>query len=147
MLSFYTWDGEGPAVKPAMKPPMKTTALTKSEALVYAEKWIAKWNRRDVEAVLTLFSDDVVFTSPRAASVVGSTRIEGKAMLAKYWTQAIAAIQTIHFTLDYVIAEGDRLAIVYVSEINGKRTRAVEFLVFGTDGLIHSGEAMHGIAL
>ena len=130
-----------------MKPPMKPTALTQGEALAYAEEWVAKWNRRDVEAVLALFSEDVVFTSPLAASIVGSARLEGKAMLRKYWTQAIAAIQTLHFTLDYVIAEGDRLAIVYVSEINDKRIRAVEFLVFGSDGLIYEGEAMYGAAL
>jgi len=126
---------------------MKPTGLTQSEALAYAEKWIAKWNRRDVEAVLVLFSEDVVFTSPRAASIMGSARIEGKAMLAKYWTQAIAAIQTIHFTLDHVIAEGNRVAIVYAAEIDGKRIRAVEFLVFGSDGLIHEGEGMYGATL
>jgi len=126
---------------------MKPTGLTHGDALAYAEKWIALWNAKDVEAVLALFSDDFVFTSPRAASIVGSAPIEDKAMLAKYWTQAIAAIQTIHFTLDYVIAEGNRMAIVYTPEIDGKRIRAVEFLVFGSDGLIHSGEAMHGVAL
>ena len=113
---------------------IKPTALIHADALAYAVEWIATWNRRDVEAVLELFSDDVVFTSPRATSIVGSARIEGKAMLAKRWTQAIAAIQTIHFTLDYVVAEGNRVAIVYTSDINGKRIRAVELLVFGSDG-------------
>ena len=37
------------------------------------------------------------------------------------------------------------MGIVYNAEIDGKRTRAVEFLTFGEDGLVRDGEAMYGI--
>lgn len=37
---------------------------------VFAEDWLAAWNRHDVDAVLAHFHDDVVFTSPVAARVV-----------------------------------------------------------------------------
>ncbi len=113
----------------------------------FADQWISDWNRRDVEAVLKHFSEDVVFTSPRATAVVGTPRVEGKSRLREYWNSAISRIQTIHFTLDHVIGDRDRLAVVYTSEINGKRMRCVEFLSFGEDGLICQGEAMHGIEL
>ncbi len=116
-------------------------------ARAFAEQWIANWNRKDVEAVLKLFTDDVVFISSRAESIAGSSRVEGKAKLREYWTRAVGRIQTIHFSLEYVIREGQRLAIVYTSEINGKRMRTVEFLRFRGDGLICEGEAMHGVAL
>ena len=33
-------------------------------AAEFAARWAAAWNRRDVEAVLAHFHDDVVFTSP-----------------------------------------------------------------------------------
>jgi hypothetical protein len=39
------------------------------------------------------------------------------------------------------------VGIIYIAEIDGKRMRAVEFLIFGNDGLIHQGEAMHGVTL
>jgi hypothetical protein len=39
------------------------------------------------------------------------------------------------------------MGIVYIAEINGRSMRSVEFLVFGDDGLIREGEAMHGIEL
>lgn len=116
-------------------------------ARAFAEQWTANWNRKDVEAVLKFFSDDVVFISPRAESIAGSSRVEGKAKLREYWTRAVARIQTIHFSLDYVIREGERVAIVYTSEIDGKRMRTVEFLRFRGDGLIYEGEAMHGVVL
>ena len=53
----------------------------------YAEQWISDWNRKDMDAVLSHFSDDVVFTSSRAASIMSSARLEGKAKLREYWTR------------------------------------------------------------
>ena len=100
-----------------------------------------------MEAVLSHFSEDVIFASPRAKAVLGSPRVEGKSRLREYWTKAIGQIQTIRFTLDYVISNEERTAIVYIAEINGRRVRSVEFLVFGDDGKIREGEAMHGIEL
>jgi ketosteroid isomerase-like protein len=120
---------------------------TRADCRAFAERWVSEWNRKDVEGVLTHFSDDVIFASPRARAIVGSCRVEGKAGLKEYWTRAISRVQTIHFTLDHVISDGDRMGIVYVAEIDGRRMRAVEFLKFGDDGLIHEGEAMHGVEL
>lgn len=113
----------------------------------FADRWISDWNRKDVEAVLSHFSEDVVFTSSRAKAVLGSPKVAGKSRLREYWTAAIARIQTIRFTLDYVIGDRDRMGIVYIAEIDGKRMRAVEFLIFDDDGMVREGEAMHGIEL
>jgi ketosteroid isomerase-like protein len=120
---------------------------TQADSRAFAEAWVSEWNRKDVEAMLTHFSDDVVFASPRAQAILGSPRVEGKTKLREYWTRAIGRVQTIHFVLDHVISEGDRMVIVYVAEIDGRRMRAAEFLKFGDDGLIHEGEAMHGVEL
>ena len=117
------------------------------DARAFAEQWISDWNRRDVEAVLSHFSADVVFTSSRAKAIFGSPTVEGKSRLREYWTTAISRIQSIRFTLNYAIREADRMAIVYVADIDGKRLRAVEFLTFGEHGLVHEGEAMYGVEL
>jgi ketosteroid isomerase-like protein len=114
------------------------------DARAFAEQWISDWNRKDVEAVLSHFSESVVFTSSRAKAILGSPRVEGKSQLREYWTTAISRIQTIRFTLNYLIHETDRLAIVYIAEIDGKKLSAVEFLAFGEDGLVREGEAMYG---
>lgn len=118
-----------------------------ADAQAFAERWISDWNLKDVEAVLAQFSEDVVFTSSRAKLVVGSPQLRGKANLREYWNRAIERIDTIQFTLDYVIKDASHMAIVYTAELNGKRVRAVEFLDFGEDGLIHRGEGMYGIEL
>jgi hypothetical protein len=54
----------------------------------FAERWISAWNARYVEAVLTLYAEDVLFTSPTAQRVVpksGGT-VQGKQALRSYWT-------------------------------------------------------------
>ena len=117
------------------------------DARAFADRWISEWNRKDVEAVLSHFSESVNFTSPRAKATVGTSRVEGKSRLREYWTKAIDRIQTIHFTLDYVIRDGDRIGLVFIAEIDGRRMRCVEFMVFGDDGLVREGEAMQGIEL
>jgi ketosteroid isomerase-like protein len=117
------------------------------DTTAFARRWISDWNHRDVEAVLAHFSESVVFTSARAKAIVGSPRVEGKSSLREYWGKAINRIQSIRFALDYVISDGDRLSIVYTAEIDGRRMRAVEFFVFGEDGLVREGEAMYGIEL
>jgi ketosteroid isomerase-like protein len=117
------------------------------DAQAFAAQWISDWNRRDVEAVLSHFSETVVFTSARAKAILGSPRVDGKSKLREYWTTAMSQIRTIRFTLNYVIREADRMAIIYIAEIDGKRLRAVEFLTFGEDGLVREGEAMYGVEL
>jgi len=117
------------------------------DAEAFARQWISNWNRKDVEAVLSHFSENVVFTSAKAKAVLGTARVEGKSRLREYWSTAIGRIQTIRFTLDHVIGDGDRIGIIYTADIDGRRTRAVEFLKFGDDGLVREGEAMYGVEL
>ena len=117
------------------------------DAQAFAEQWISDWNRRDVEAVLSHFSEGVVFTSSRAKAISGSPRVEGKSRLREYWTTAINQIQTIRFTLNYVVRGANRMVVVYIAEIDGKRLSAAEFLRLGEDGLVREGEAMYGVEL
>ena len=126
---------------------MRANLNVKMDIKAFVDQWISDWNRKDVEAVLAHFSETVVFTSVRAKAVLGSPRLEGKSRLREYWSAAIGQIQTICFTPDYVISDGNRMGIVYSAEIDGRRTRAVEFLTFGEDGLVREGEAMYGVEL
>ena len=61
---------------------------TKVDQQTFANQWISDWNGRDVEAVLAHFSENVVFTSPRAKAIMGSLRVEGKSRLREYWTES-----------------------------------------------------------
>jgi ketosteroid isomerase-like protein len=123
--------------------------VTRDEAERYARDWAAAWNRRDVDAVLALFVDDVAFTSPTAQAVVGHGTVRGKPALKGYWSSALARITTLHFTVDRVIWDpaSRELAILYVADINGARKRVTENFVFAGDGRIASAEVLHGVTL
>jgi len=67
----------------------------------FADQWISAWNARDVEAVLTLYAEEGLFTSPTAQHVVpesGGT-VQGKQALRSYWTQAVEDNRDLHFEL------------------------------------------------
>ncbi len=121
--------------------------MTRVEAEAYAARWAAAWNDRDVERVLADFHEDVVFTSPTAQAVVGTPTVRGKESLRDYWRKALARIDGLRFTVDRVLWDERtrELAIVYVSEIGGRRKRISENLTFGADGLVVAAEVFHGV--
>ena len=123
--------------------------MKRTEVERFVQGWIDAFNRRDVEAVLEHFADDVEFTSPVAQTVVGRGTIEGKAALRAYWEEALRQRKTSHFTLDHSIWDSDRreLAIVFMRDVDGERRRACELLRFDESGLVVQGEALHGAAL
>ena len=123
--------------------------MTREEAQAFAQQWAAAWNERDVERVLAHFEDDVTFTSPTALAVVGVATLRGKQALRDYWNKAVARIGSLRFTVDRALwdAEHRELAIVYESEIDGRRRRVSENLRFGPGGLVASAEVFHGVGV
>jgi steroid delta-isomerase len=121
--------------------------MTRDDARRFAEVWAAAWNERDVERVLSHFADEVSFTSPTALAVAGTGTVRGKEALRNYWTAALSRIESLRFTLDRIVWDPAtrELAIVYESEINGRRRRVSENLIFGTAGLVDRADVFHGI--
>lgn len=122
---------------------------TRDAMMAFAEAWIDAWNRRDVDAVLSHFRNDAVFVSPVAARYVGSSRIEGKAALAAYWRAALDNLTTLAFTLDRATWDPVRreLNVIYEADLNGRRRRACELMIFDEHGGQTRGEAFYGAEL
>jgi ketosteroid isomerase-like protein len=98
----------------------------------FAEAWLAAWNAHDLETVLALFHDDVVFTSPLARKVVPESDgvLRGKAALRAYWGAALAQVSDLHFERTSLFAGVDSLAIGF--RMNGGPER-FEILRFRGD--------------
>ena len=122
--------------------------MNKEDAQKFAAEWANAWNRRDIEKLLQLFHEQITFTSSTALSVVGLATVHGKDALRAYWMEALKRIQTLHFKVDRVVwdAKSRELAIIYISEIDGKSKRVSENLTFDKHGLVVSAEVFHGIA-
>lgn len=122
--------------------------MTREQMQRHAAEWIAAWNRRDVDEVLSVFSETARFTSPIALAITGNATLDGKAALAAYWREASRRISSIQFRLDHVLCDVERreMVVVYDSTVNGKSTRACEFMRFDEAGRQVEGEAMYGTA-
>lgn len=114
----------------------------------FAADWAAAWNRRDVEAVLAHFHDDIVFVSPTAAAVTGNVMVRGKQALRDYWNLALKRISSIEFVVDRVVWDAVRreLAIIHRQTVNGDSKRVSENLLFDEAGKVVSAEVFHGAA-
>jgi hypothetical protein len=72
--------------------------MDQAAAETFVEQWVRDWNAHDVEAVLSHFADDVVFTSPIAARFSGGDGvIEGKEALRGAWTEGVQRMPDLHF--------------------------------------------------
>lgn len=121
--------------------------MTGEEARAFAQQWAAAWNELAVERVLALFDEHVSFTSPTALAVVGVGTVRGKQALREYWSRALASIESLRFTVVRVLwdATTQEVAIIYDAEMDGRKKRVSENLVFGPDGLVTSAEVFHGV--
>ena len=59
----------------------------------FAKEWIQAWNQRDLEAVLSHYTEDVEFQSPLVVKLLGETSgtVRGKQNLREYFRKALAA--------------------------------------------------------
>lgn len=111
----------------------------------FARRWTAAWNAHDVEAVLRLFHDDVVFTSPLAARVVPDSGgvIRGKDALRDYWTAALAERPGLQFELTGIQAGIDSLLIVFRHPGGPERVDVLRL----RDGLALEGHGTYPVPL
>ncbi len=120
-----------------------------SDRQEFANWWAHAWSNRDVGAVAACFSENVRFVSPRAAEVTGNPVVVGREALQDYWQRAVVGVESMRFDVEQVIEDTDgiHIVIVYVSDIDGRRRRACEFMEFDDQGQIMAAEAMHGCRL
>lgn len=95
----------------------------------FVDEWVTAWNRHDVDAVLTHFDDDVVFSSPVAARVIPDSNgvVHGKAALREYWCAALETVPDLHFEIVGVYRGESVLVINYRNESGGLVSEVLEF--------------------
>lgn len=84
-------------------------------ALRFAHEWIAAWNSHDLVRILSHYSDDFEFSSPKIVEIAGepSGRLKGKEAIGAYWAKALVRIPDLRFELINVLCGINALVIVY----------------------------------
>jgi hypothetical protein len=123
--------------------------MTYESMMIFAETWIAAWNRRDVKAVLAHFAEEAQFVSPVARNFVGRPLLRNKKELEDYWCAALDRISILEFKLDHATWDERRreLNVVYEANLNGERKRACEIMQFDASGQQIRGEAFYGAVI
>jgi hypothetical protein len=87
----------------------------------FAGHWLDAWNSRDLEAVLSHFSDDVVFSSPMAAQLCEGCDgvVRGKAALRDYWAEGLRQMPELHFEIESLYMGVQTLVINYRNQAGG----------------------------
>jgi ketosteroid isomerase-like protein len=115
------------------------------DAVEFSRQWVRAWNAHDVDAVLRHFHEDVVFTSPVAATLLPETAgiVRGKPALRRYWTVAVQRISDLRFVIEGVYQGIDTVVINYRNQNNALVNEVLRF----RDGLVTEGHGTYPIAL
>jgi len=77
-----------------------------------AQRFNAAFNRRDVDAIMALMTDDCLFENTRP--VPDGERIEGAGRVRVFWEAFFARSPSAHFEAEEVFAAGDRCVVLWV---------------------------------
>ena len=122
-----------------------------SESFVkeHMEKWVDAWNNHDLKAVLSMYSDDIEFSSPKVKVVFPErkqSKVTNKSELEEYWTKALTDYPNLHFTPKQIISQGNICVFEYYAILDApnKKTSVIEKFEFRDDGLINKSSGFYG---
>lgn len=109
--------------------------MTRDEAWNFANDWVAAWNARDLDSIMTHYGDAVELTSPAAARLLGTSdgKIAGKVNLRAYFQRGLDAYPELHFHLEDVLWGVNSIVLYYT---NQKGTRTAEYMELSPTGKV-----------
>lgn len=127
--------------RPGPARPATMSCMDAARATDLAERWERAWNAHDLEAVLALVADDVVFTSPYATRVLpGSDGVlRGKDALRAYWARGLELLPDLHHRVEKVYAGVGTVVLAYRNERGGEVSEVLEL----RDGLVVRGHGTY----
>lgn len=104
------------------------------DAQAFAAKWRETCNSHDPNRVAALYSETVIFKSPRVRTISGeqSGTLHGRAAVRAYWRKIFEKRPDLTFAVERVFAGVDSIVLEYrVGDLHG-----IEFMSLDSDGLI-----------
>ena len=98
-------------------------------AAAFAAAWVDAWNHRDLDAILSHYAVDVLFTSPFVAQLLGDPAgvVRGRDALRAYFAAGLARFPDLHFRLRHVLPGVNGVVLVYDSVAGLLAAEAFEF--------------------
>lgn len=107
-----------------------------------AHEWIDAWNRHDLEAIMALYSPQVIFQTPTVIDTLGIADgvVRGAEALRRHFARGLERLPDLHFDYESVCVGVGSVAILY-SWIDG--TAVCELHEYDHDELIVRVQALY----
>lgn len=114
--------------------------MDQQQVELFAREWIASWNERDLDRILSHYTDDFEMSSPIIVRIANEPTgtLKGKAAVGAYWRKALDQIPDLHFELISSLA-GVGSVVLYYKGARG--VLAAEVFLFGSDGKVEKAFA------
>jgi hypothetical protein len=121
----------------------RETTLSPKEIV---DEWLSAFNRGDAEAMVALYSDDAVHTSPklRVAQPASEGRVVGKAAMRRWWQDAFERSPGIKYELVTTVSDARVATIEYLRHEPGAPTMRVAEIFEIQGGKIVRSHVFHG---
>lgn len=106
----------------------------------FARSWMAAWNRRDLDRVLSHYADDFEFYSPFIVQVTGDAvgRVQGKEQVRAYWSEGLRRVPDLQFEL-LAVCRGIKSVVIHYRGLKG--VLAAEVFYFDSEGKVKASSA------
>lgn len=115
------------------------------DAKKFSDEWIAAWNAKDLDAVLSHYREDFEMSSPFIAQIAGvaSGTLAGKPAVRAYWEAALARMPGLRFE-HIATMQGAGSIVIHYRGPNGRLS--AEVFVFDAAGLVRKASAHYADA-
>jgi ketosteroid isomerase-like protein len=117
-----------------------------SDLVALARRWLACFDSKDVEQLVSLYAEDARHTSPKLRSQRPDTggRIEGRAALRAWWSDAFERLPQLKYVERTLTSDGKRVWMEYIRFAPGEPDLPVAEVLEVRDGLIVESRVYHG---
>jgi limonene-1,2-epoxide hydrolase len=111
-----------------------------------ARAWLAAFNAHDLDALVGLYAEDAVHTSPklRARHPETEGKIAGKSALDAWWRDAFARLPDIRYEATSITADESRVFLEYVRHAPNEAPMHVAEVFEVRGGKIVASRVYHG---
>jgi ketosteroid isomerase-like protein len=108
----------------------------------FVKRYYEAWNKRDLDAILSLYADDIEFSSPYIAALGFSPDgvIHGKDLLRLYFEKALERAPQLTFTPEVLLVGARGHTLIY---LNHRGERAAETHEMDGVGLVIRADATY----
>jgi hypothetical protein len=114
----------------------------------HIHRWTKAWNDHNIKKVLSLYSENILFSSPKVKSVYPnrtSTTITNKKDLEEYFFSGLKKFPMLHFMpIDYFLKNHKVIFEYSATPDNKIQWSVIEKFEFDNDGLIKKSSVYYG---